>query len=176
MTMFEELYALATSATLAMVVSADEKTGRLTINVVPRPKKDTGEPALTKDLSLTATPAEFDAGFVDALKGYRETRASLAEQAEATQEVLQAAKTASARKAGEAMTKATKPVPATTKAKPPAAPQTRAPDTRIAPGRPTAHDVVPHPAARQFPASSTIRVKSARHVCRPRFAGTYREP
>jgi len=118
MTMFEELFALATSATLTMVLSADEKTGRMTINVIPKPKKDADEPALTKALSLTATPAEFDAGFVDALKDYREVRQSLAEQAEATQEVLQAAKAASAKKAGEAMTKAVKPAPApaTTKA------------------------------------------------------------
>ena len=118
MTMFEELFALATSATLTMVLSADEKTGRMTINVIPKPKKDVDEAALTKALSLTATPAEFDAGFVDVLKGYREIRQSLAEQAEATQEVLQAAKAASAKKAGEAMTKAVKhaPADATTKA------------------------------------------------------------
>lgn len=118
MTMFEELFALATSTTLTMVFSADEKTGQMTINVIPKPKKDVDEPALTKALSLTATPAEFDAGFVDALKGYREVRQSLAAQAEATQEVLQAAKAASAKKAGEAMTKAVKPAPAaaTTKA------------------------------------------------------------
>lgn len=99
MTMFEELYALATSTTLTMLLSADEKTGRMTINVIPKPKKD-DEPALTKALSLTATPAEFDAGFVEVLKGYREVRQSLAKQAEATQEVLQAAKAASAKKAG----------------------------------------------------------------------------
>jgi PRTRC genetic system protein E len=112
MSMFAELYALASSATLAMVISADDKTGKLTINVVPKPKKDMDEPALTKALSLTATPAEFDADFVTALKDYREARQSLIEQAEATQEVLHAAKAASAKKAGEAMTKATKPAPA----------------------------------------------------------------
>lgn len=117
MTMFEELFALATSTTLTMVLSADEKIGRMTINVIPKPKKDVDEPALTKALSLTATPAEFDAEFVGVLKGYREVRQSLAEQAEATREVLQAAKVASAKKAGEAMSKAVKPAPepATTK-------------------------------------------------------------
>ncbi|NTV70062.1 MAG: PRTRC system protein E [Azonexaceae bacterium] len=124
MTMFEELYALATGATLTMVLSADEKTGRMTINVIPKPKKDANEPALTKALSLTATPAEFDAGFVDVLKGYREIRQSLAEQAEATQEVLQAAKAASAKKAGEAMTKAVKPAPAPATTKGPVEAQT----------------------------------------------------
>ena len=52
MTMFTELYALATTATLSMVISADEKRGTLTISVMPKPKKDVGEPALTKDLTL----------------------------------------------------------------------------------------------------------------------------
>ena len=67
-----------------------------------------GEPALTKDLTLTASPEDFDAGFVAALQGYREVRDSLTEQAEATREVLEAAKTVSAKKATEAMTKASK--------------------------------------------------------------------
>ena len=124
MTMFEELFALATGATLTMVLSADEKTGRMTINVIPKPKKDVDEPALTKALSLTATPAEFDTGFVDVLKDYREVRHSLAEQAEATQEVLQAAKAASAKKAGEAMNKAVKPAPAPATTKAPVEAQT----------------------------------------------------
>src|SRR5438132_13124206 len=109
MTMFTELYALAITATLSMVVSADEKRGTLTVSVMPKPKKDLGESALTKDLTLTATPAEFDGGFVAALNGYRETRAALIEQAEATKEVLQAAKEAAAKKAAEATTKASKP-------------------------------------------------------------------
>ena len=109
MTMFTELYALATTATLSMVISADEKRGTLTISVMPKPKKDFGESALTKDLTLTATPAEFDGGFVAALRGYRETRAALMEQAEATKEVLQAAKEAVAKKAAEATTKASRP-------------------------------------------------------------------
>lgn len=110
MTMFEELHALATSATLTMIVSADDKTGRMTVHVIPKPKKDVDEPALTKALSLTATPQEFDAGFVEALRGYREARHSLAEQAEATKEVLEAAKLASVKKAGDAASKAAKPV------------------------------------------------------------------
>lgn len=120
MTMFTELYALATTATLSMVISADEKRGMLTISVMPKPKKDAGEPALTKDLTLTATPAEFDGGFVEALKGYREARTGLIEQAEVTKEVLQAAKEAAAKKAAEATTKASKPA---------AKPSARAPTT-----------------------------------------------
>lgn len=108
MTMFKELYALASAATLTMVVSADQKTGRLTVSVLPKPKEGMGEPGLTKDLTLTATPEEFDAGFVEALHGYRERRESLAQQAEATNKVLEAAKALSAKKATEATSKASK--------------------------------------------------------------------
>ncbi|MFT4192095.1 MAG: PRTRC system protein E [Comamonas sp.] len=106
MTMFEELYALALNATLTMTVSADEKSGRLTVNVIPKPRADAGEPALAQPLSLTATPQEFDAGFIDALCGYRETRLSLAQQAEATKEVIEAAKAVCVKKASEAAAKA----------------------------------------------------------------------
>lgn len=109
MTMFRELYALATGATLTMIVSADERDGTLTISVLPKPRKDVGEAALTKDLTLTATPEDFDAGFVQALQGYRKIRASLMEQAEATREVLKAATSACAKKAGDAAAKASKP-------------------------------------------------------------------
>lgn len=127
MTMFEELFALATSASLTLTISADHKTGRMTINVIPRPNKDADEPALTKALSLTATPQEFDDGFVAALQGYREVRQSLADQVEATREVLEAAKLASVKKASDASTKAGagKPTPSITP-KPAVAPSTGA--------------------------------------------------
>ena len=121
MTMFEELFALACSATLTMTVSADEKSGRLTVNVIPKPRKDAGEAALTQPLSLTATPQEFDAGCIEALRGYREVRQSLAQQAEATKEVIEAAKAASVKKASDATVRAgaskaaaAKPAPSTT--------------------------------------------------------------
>ena len=123
MTIFTELYALATTATLSMVISADEKRGTLTISVMPKPKKEMGEPALTKDLTLTATPIEFDAGFVAALKGYRQAREGLIEQAEATKEVLDAAKEATAKKAAEATTKASRPAARPTATPPSAADQ-----------------------------------------------------
>lgn len=113
MTLFEELYALALTATLTMTVSADEKSGRLTLNVIPKPRKDVSEPTLTQPLSLTATPQEFDDGFIAALTGYREVRQSLAQQAEATKEVIEAAKAASVKKASEAVSKAANPGAAT---------------------------------------------------------------
>lgn len=116
MSMFEELYALASNATLTLIVSADTASGRMTVSVIPKPKDDNGEAALRQPLSLTATPPEFDAGFLAALRDYREVRASLADQAAATKEVLEAAKSASVKKASEATSKASKP--ATTTAKP----------------------------------------------------------
>lgn len=108
MSMFKELYAIATTATLTMVISADEKTGKMTVSVVPKPRKDLGEAALTKDLTLTATPEEFDSDFVTALTGYRQARQGLMEQAETTNEVLAAAKSASVKKAVDAVGKASK--------------------------------------------------------------------
>lgn len=123
MSMFEELFALASGANLTLTISADAKTGRMTINVVPRPHKDFDEPALTKALSLTATPQEFEAGFIEALKGYREVRQSLTDQVEATKEVLEAAKAASIKKATDANVKSRLDKPASTPkpAAPPAA-------------------------------------------------------
>jgi PRTRC genetic system protein E len=109
MSMFKEIYQIATTATLALLISADETSGKLTINLVPKPRKDIGEAALTKDLTLTATPEEFDNEFVEALRGYRGARQRLIEQAEATREVLDAAKSASAKKAADAVSKASKP-------------------------------------------------------------------
>lgn len=109
MTLFEELYALALTATLTLTVSADEKSGRLTVNVIPKPRKDVSEPTLAQPLSLTATPQEFDEGFIAALTGYREVRQSLAQQVEATKEVIEAAKAASVKKASEAASKAVRP-------------------------------------------------------------------
>lgn len=108
MTMFEELYALARTATLSLVIAADEARGTLSVSVLPKPKKEFGEAALTQALMLTATPADLDAGFVKALTGYRQIWLALAEQAQATQQALQAAKEASAKKAAQARRGATK--------------------------------------------------------------------
>ena len=106
MSMFRELYQLALGATLTLTISADDRSGKLTINVIPKPKADHGEAALSTPLSLTATPDEFDSSFISVLSGYRSEHLSLAEQAEATKELLQAAKTASQTKARGAVAKA----------------------------------------------------------------------
>ena len=106
MSMFKELYELALGATLTLTISADEKKGRMTVNVIPKPRGDAGEPALSTPLVLTATPVEFDADFVTVLAGYRTSHASLVHQAQVTQELLDAAKAASAKKATGAVARA----------------------------------------------------------------------
>ena len=111
MTMFTELYALALHATLTMTVSADEKTGKLTINVIPKPRGDTNDAALSTPLALTAPPAEFDEGFVEALSGFRAGHVSLAKQARDTAELLAAATAASASKGTKAVAKASSKLP-----------------------------------------------------------------
>lgn len=116
MAMFEELYALALGACLTLTISADEKTGRMTVNVIPKARKNVDESALSQPLSLTATPQEFDAEFIDALRGFREVHQSLAKQAEATKEVIEAARSASVKKASDATSKASKPATTASKA------------------------------------------------------------
>lgn len=109
--MFNELYQLALATPLMMTISASAEAGTLTLNVIPTPKKgDKGgevEPALTKKLSLTATPEEFEQGFPQCLGGYTEKYMSLQEQVEATAAVLDAAKTAQVQRATTAVTKHT---------------------------------------------------------------------
>lgn len=122
MSMFTELYQLALGATLTMTVSADEKQGKLTINVIPKPKAESGEAALSTPLTLIAAPEEFDADFVAALAGFRVAHTSLAQQALVTKELLDAAKSASAKKGTDAVARAAAKTP-TPLSKPPRAAQ-----------------------------------------------------
>ncbi|GAB2856074.1 hypothetical protein GCM10027277_25840 [Pseudoduganella ginsengisoli] len=92
MGMFTELYPLATSTRLAMLVTADAERGLMTISVMPRPNVAAAI-KLAADLTLTATPEEFDAGFVTALTGYRAELAPLLEQAAAASRAIQTEKT-----------------------------------------------------------------------------------
>lgn len=91
MGMFTELYPLATSTRLAMLVTADAERGLMTISVMPQPAKDAAV-KVTSDLTLTATPEEFDAGFVTALTGYRADIVPLLEQAAAASRAIQTEK------------------------------------------------------------------------------------
>jgi PRTRC genetic system protein E len=117
--MFKQLYDLARKAgPLQMTLAAGGEDGRMTVVVTPKGGAAMDEPALAMPLSLTATPEEFDEGFVQVLTSYSEKLLSLAEQVAATNEVLAAAREASAKKGAGAVQKAgakstTKTAPAT---------------------------------------------------------------
>lgn len=88
MGMFTELYPLTVNTRLAMLISADAERGVMTVSVMPRPAQ-ASTPSPARDLTLTATPEEFDAGFVDALLGYRAKLVPLLEQAAANNKALE---------------------------------------------------------------------------------------
>jgi PRTRC genetic system protein E len=90
--MFTELFPLTINTRLAMLITADAEQGLMTISVMPRPTQDASV-KLTTDLTLTATPEEFDTGFIEALSGYRAELLPLLEQAAAASRAIQAEKT-----------------------------------------------------------------------------------
>lgn len=108
---FQKLHELAKraggSVTITVATMAD--SGAMTVVVAPK-GGDKADPALATPLVLTATPQEFDApegGFLDALGRYDTNHKSLMDQAEATAEVLKAAKEAQVKKGATATSKAT---------------------------------------------------------------------
>lgn len=107
MGMFTELYPLAVTTRLAMLVSADAERRVMTISVMPRPTQDAAA-KLATDLTLTATPEDFDTGFIEALTGYRVKLMPLLEQAAATGRAIDAAH-ASHQKPSKAVVQPTKP-------------------------------------------------------------------
>ena len=130
--LFGHLFKLAQHGPMVMSISVDAASGRMTVNVMPNVGKNPADAALRTPLTLTGTPEEFDAGFFKLLEGYRESRKSLAEQAEATREVIDAAKdaqVAKAAKASAAKTKASDTSAVAPKAVSPAATETQPADT-----------------------------------------------
>ena len=104
---FKQLFDLAKRAggSVTMTVAAAAEEGQMTVVVAPKAGAGNVDPALATPLVLTAAPEEFDSGFLDALSRYDAAHKSLAEQADATAEVLAAAKEAQAKKgAGAART------------------------------------------------------------------------
>ncbi|WP_321788207.1 PRTRC system protein E [Paraburkholderia sp. J94] len=104
--MFQQLEALVRETgkvTLMMKMAGDQ------MSVVVMPCADSKEAALRQPLVLTATPAELDAGFVQALHSFEGAHRSLAEQVSATTEILQAAEKSQAGKAQKALSKGSKP-------------------------------------------------------------------
>ncbi|WP_321871218.1 PRTRC system protein E [Paraburkholderia tropica] len=104
--MFQQLEALVRETgkvTLMMKMAGDQ------MSVVVMPCADSKEAALRQPVVLTATPAELDAGFVQALQSFEGAHRSLAEQVSATTEILQAAEKSLAGKAQKALSKGSKP-------------------------------------------------------------------
>ncbi|MBU2750586.1 PRTRC system protein E [Acidithiobacillus thiooxidans] len=120
---FDELAELLKDyAVTTMVFSMDGE--RMRINVLPKASEGKSDPI---PLSLCASPAELNVGFMDAMKSYRERIASLAEQVaefekQAQAAAKEAAEKAKAKTATPAKTPAKKPEPAAApqKAKQPA--------------------------------------------------------
>lgn len=107
--MFKQLYQLALTTPLVLTISANSDTGKLTLNVIPTPKKSEKngpiETALTQKLSLTASPEEFNENFPQCLTEYTESYQSLKAQTEASMAVLEAAKSDQVAKAKNAVSK-----------------------------------------------------------------------
>ncbi|MBB3262364.1 PRTRC system protein E [Paraburkholderia sp. WP4_3_2] len=104
--MFQQLEAFVRETgkvTLTMKMAGDQ------MSVVVVPCGDSKESALRQPLVLTATPAELDEGFAQALQTFEGAHRSLAEQVSATTEILQAAEKSQAGKAQKALSKGAKP-------------------------------------------------------------------
>lgn len=108
--MFPAIYELAKTTTLTMLISANPQAGTLTVCVKPTPRKGE-EAALTQELTLTATPEDFEQNFPACLTSYTASVQSLLDQTAATTAVLEAVKQAQAAKGANAVKAAAKPPP-----------------------------------------------------------------
>jgi len=95
---------LATVAGITLSIIANDN-GTITVTLIPKAKKEGGEAALNTPLSLTGTPEELDAEFANILTSYTAKRQSLAEQLEATEAIMEAAKKESSKKASKVVAK-----------------------------------------------------------------------
>ena len=85
--MFASLHSLARAAALHLIVVAEGE--RLRITLQPRPLA--GDAPVPPPLQLVATPEEFDAGFVEAVRTYQAPATSLIEQATGAAQAVTAA-------------------------------------------------------------------------------------
>ncbi|CAG2159741.1 PRTRC system protein E [Cupriavidus numazuensis] len=102
--MFSELVPLV-RASEKVVLTLTMQGDMMSVVVVPVVKNPT-DGALATPLALSASPAELDAGFADAVSTVTDAHRSLAEQAEATKSILDAAKSTQSAKATKALIKA----------------------------------------------------------------------
>ncbi|MFS8979141.1 PRTRC system protein E [Cupriavidus necator] len=105
--MFTELAPLV-RASDKMVVTLSMQGDVMSVIVLPV-IKNAADAALTSPLVLSATPAELDAEFAAAVTSVSESHRSLAEQAEATKSILDAAKSTQSSKATKALAQAASP-------------------------------------------------------------------
>jgi PRTRC genetic system protein E len=88
-----------TKVTLSLQMKGDDMV------VCVMPQGTAKDAAMLQPLALTATAAELEAGFIDALVAYTGAHASLAEQVAATTAILEAAKTTQVSKATTTLAK-----------------------------------------------------------------------
>ena len=98
--MFVSLEPLLCSCT-KLTLSLQMKCGDVVVFV--KPEGSAKDAAMLQPLVLTASAAELDAGFADALAAYTGVRASLADQVAATTAILEAAQTTQVTKATKAL-------------------------------------------------------------------------
>jgi PRTRC genetic system protein E len=104
--MFQQLEAFVRETgkvTLTLKMAGDQMA------VVLMPCGDSKEAALRQPLILTATPAELDEGFAQALQTFEGAHRSLADQVSVTTEILKAAEQSQAGKAQKALSEGSKP-------------------------------------------------------------------
>ncbi|SAK89282.1 hypothetical protein AWB82_06249 [Caballeronia glebae] len=99
----EPLLRHCSKLTLSLQMKGDDMV------VCVMPQGTAKDAAMLQPLALTASAAELDAGFVDALAAYTGAHASLAEQVAATTAILEAAKTTQVLKATKTLAKGSKP-------------------------------------------------------------------
>ena len=93
----EPLLRSCTKLTLSLQMKGDD------VVVFVKPEGSAKDAAMLQPLVLTASAAELDAGFADALAAYTGVRASLADQVAATTAILEAAQTTQVSKATKAL-------------------------------------------------------------------------
>ncbi len=102
--MFQELVPLV-AACDKVVLTLTMKGDAMAVVVAPVVSK-AADAALATPLALTASPAELDEGFAQAIASVSISHRSLAEQVEATASILNAATSAQSTKAQKALSKA----------------------------------------------------------------------
>lgn len=145
--MFTALHALAKSATLMIVIGAEDD--QLRVSITPTQSGDKSKPHALRPLSLLATPAELDADFATALAIWQAPKRTLIEQAQA------AAGESADTDDGEETTTSSAPAPAKkSKVGRPKKSDAPAGEPECAPAAEKSQDSAPAPAAAQPPAAA----------------------